>query len=83
MPLVHRARLLSAFGRRVRKLRQAKGITPSVFEAISGINPGNLAKYEKGEREPGLAIIMLIAWSLNVSHLTLLDFAFNLDAPVN
>lgn len=74
----HRTRLNSAFGRRLKKLRIRKGLTPTQFSRRCGIDPSNLRKYENGLREPGLAIIMVMAKSLETDHLDLLDFAFDL-----
>jgi transcriptional regulator with XRE-family HTH domain len=79
MKLTDRVRLLSAFGSRLRQLRLAKGITQPKFEALSGIDPGNLAKYEQGDREPGLAVIFIMAKALGVGHLELLDFDFKMN----
>lgn len=80
MHLRHRSELLIRFGRRVKKLRLEKGITPSKFEALSRIDVGNLAKYENGEREPGLVMIVMIARALEIDHLELLDFSFDYKA---
>jgi transcriptional regulator with XRE-family HTH domain len=79
MKLQHRARLLSAFGRRLEKLRIEKGLTPNQFALKSGIDVGNLAKYEQGDREPGIAVIMIMSKALEVDHLELLDFAFDFE----
>lgn len=78
MKFEHRARLYSTFGSRLRKLRIAKGMTPTQFNEKCGIDGSNLGKYESGEREPGLAIIMIMAKSLGISHRELLDFEFEL-----
>lgn len=53
-----------------------KGLTQKQVAAKSGIDLGNFGKYESGRREPGLAIIVLIAQGLAVHHRELLDFGF-------
>lgn len=78
MRLEHRARLYTAFGSRLKKLRLAKGLTPTQFSEQCGIDSSNLRKYENGAREPGLAIIIIMAKSLDVTHLDLLNFDFEL-----
>ena len=78
MKLEHRARLFTAFGGRLKKLRLAKGLTPTQFSEQCGIDSSNLVKYESGAREPGLAIIVIMAKSLGISHQELLDFDFEL-----
>lgn len=79
MKLQHRAQLLSTFGHRLQLLRLKKGLTPRQFEIRSGIDAGNLAKYELGTREPGLIVIMMMARALDISHRELLDFNFEFD----
>lgn len=78
MKLEHRARLFTAFGSRLKKLRLAQGLTPTQFSERCGIDSSNLAKYENGAREPGLAIIVIMAKSLGVTHQDLLNFDFDL-----
>src|SRR3954468_10246449 len=78
MKFEQRARLYTTFGSRLKKLRLGKGLTPTQFSERCGIDSSNLAKYENGGREPGLAILMIMAKSLGISHLELLDFEFEL-----
>lgn len=78
MKIEHRARLCSAFGNRLKVLRVEKGLTPTQFSIRCGIDSSNLRKYENGEREPGLAIIVIMAKSLGITHQDLLAFEFEL-----
>ncbi|MEJ0031044.1 MAG: helix-turn-helix transcriptional regulator [Bacteroidota bacterium] len=78
MKFEHRARLYSTFGSRLKKLRQTKGLTPTQFSEKCGIDSSNLSKYENGSREPGLAVIMIMAKSLGITHHELLGFDFEL-----
>jgi transcriptional regulator with XRE-family HTH domain len=78
MKFEHRARLYSTFGSRLKKLRVAKGLTPTQFSQKCGIDSSNLGKYENGDREPGLAIIIIMAKSLGITHQELINFEFEL-----
>jgi len=75
--LQDRAQLLFSFGQRLEYLRLKSGLTPSQFEARSGIDAGNLAKYEQGHREPGLLVIVMMARCLGVSLREFFDFEFD------
>jgi transcriptional regulator with XRE-family HTH domain len=66
-----RATIIETFGRALRNLRLAKGLTTREFETRSGIDTGNLSKYERGDREPGLLIIIMMAKALEVDCLEL------------
>jgi transcriptional regulator with XRE-family HTH domain len=77
MKLQDRAQLLFSFGRRLEQLRLANKLTPSQFEIRSGIDAGNLAKYEQGHREPGLFVIVMMARALDVSLKEFFDFDFD------
>jgi transcriptional regulator with XRE-family HTH domain len=79
--LHHRAQLLTTFGCRLQQLRKTKGISPNQFEAMSGIDAGNLAKYEQGFREPGIFIAGIMAKTLGVAPCELLDLPFDFDLP--
>jgi transcriptional regulator with XRE-family HTH domain len=79
MKLKNRADLTVKFGQRLRQFRLAAGLTPSEFEVRSRIDAGNLAKYEQGEREPGLAVIIIMAKGLGIKHTDLLDFPFDYE----
>lgn len=62
-----------SFGKRLRSLRRASGLTPSQFFRATGIDRETLRRYEEGELEPKLVAIMTMAKALKVSHLELLD----------
>lgn len=79
MKLQYRAQVLSTFGHRLRSLRLKKGLTLRQFEIRSGIDAGNLAKYEGGTREPGLIVILIMARALGMHYHELLDFKFDFD----
>lgn len=69
-----RKKLMVRFGNRVKKRRLALGLTPLQFYERSGIDGSNLSKYERGEREPGLVVMVLIAGALGWEVSKLVDF---------
>jgi transcriptional regulator with XRE-family HTH domain len=69
-------RLYSSFGARLKQIRLEKGIAPLQFYRKSGIDPVTLRKYEKGELEPKLSIIMIIAKAFKISHLEVMNISF-------
>ena len=76
---VKRNIIFSSFGKRLRALRIARGLTPARFSRVTGINAETLKKYEAGKLEPKLVAIMVMAKALDVSHLELLDIDTDLD----
>lgn len=81
MKLQHRSGLLMSFGTRLRTLRESKGFSPSQFCSRSGVDAGNLAKYESGIREPGLILMAIFAKTLGVElkELVALPLDFELE----
>ena len=59
--------LLLEFGKRLRKLRESKGMNGSEFAAHTGLSRGHLSELEHGKREPGLLILQTIAAGLEMS----------------
>lgn len=76
MGLQYRAALLECFGKRLKLLRNQKGLSRKKFQEITGIDSRNMSKYESGSREPGLIIMLIMAKGLGVSIRDLLDFKF-------
>ncbi|HZY79121.1 MAG TPA: helix-turn-helix transcriptional regulator [Cyclobacteriaceae bacterium] len=62
-----------SFGKKLRSLRLAKGFTPAEFSRAVDISKEMLGRYERGEVEPKLVVIMKMADALKVHHLELLD----------
>jgi len=56
-----------AFGARVRKLREAAGLTLEQFSQRSGVSRAMLSKVERGEKSPTIGIAAKIAHSLQTS----------------
>lgn len=66
------------FGRRIRQLRDAAGLTQGDLARASKLSKVYLGTLERGEKEPSLGSIMKLAAGLNVPAPELLRF----DAPV-
>jgi transcriptional regulator with XRE-family HTH domain len=58
---------LARFGRKVRKLRQAKGLSQEAFAAECGMDRTYMGGIERGERNVALRNIELIARTLGVT----------------
>lgn len=56
-----------AFGARVRKLRDAAGLTLEQFSQRSGVSRAMLSKVERGEKSPTIGVAARIAHSLQTS----------------
>lgn len=56
-----------AFGRRLRELRDAAGLTQAQLGEQAGMLPHALARLERGEREPGWGTVLKLAEALGVS----------------
>ena len=70
--------LKQLLGVQIKRFRLQKGLSPLQFYSLSGIDTGNLRKYESGARMPSLPTIMIIAKALEMSHLVLLDVEFKM-----
>jgi len=68
-----------SFGKRLRALRLAKGLTPARFHDATGIDAEMLREYETGKLAPKLEAIMVMAKALGVSHLELFDIDIDID----
>ena len=58
---------LARFGRKVRKLRQAKGLSQEAFAAECGMDRTYMGGIERGERNVALRNIELIARTLGIT----------------
>lgn len=68
---------MSEFSIRLRKLRQSRRPVRSmtVTSQLIGLSPSALRKYERGEREPGLEALILIAdyYGVSIDYLAGVD----------
>jgi len=55
-----------AFGKRLRELRQAKGLAQDQLAIKAGLNPSYVGFIERGERNPTLQTIWKLAQALRV-----------------
>ena len=66
--------VLVRFGRRVRALRKARGLSQEAFALKSGIDRSYMGSVERGERNVALINICKIADALGVSPAELMEF---------
>ncbi len=66
--------ILKKFGSRLKKLRCEKGLTQEQFAIKSGLHKNYIGMVERGERNPSLINIEIIAKSLDVSLSELMKF---------
>lgn len=62
-----------AFGARMRKLREARGISQDGLADAADIHPTAIGRLERGSREPRLTTILRISQGLEVAPGELLD----------
>ena len=62
------------FGRRVRELREAAGISQLDVAARAGVTGGYVSGIEHGQRNPTLDVVFAIASALRVPPAWLFDF---------
>lgn len=66
--------ILIQFGARLKQLRQEKGLTQEQFAQKCGLHKNYIGMIERGERNPSLINIDLIAKGLGISISDLMDF---------
>jgi len=59
-------RVKKRFGKRLRKLRKARGLTQAALASAAGLDPSYLGKIERGESNVALVNIHRIAEALEV-----------------
>jgi transcriptional regulator with XRE-family HTH domain len=57
----------TAFGRRLRELRERAGLTQSQLAERAGLHPQGVVKLERGEREPAWGTVVALCEALAVS----------------
>jgi transcriptional regulator with XRE-family HTH domain len=55
------------FGSRLRELREKAGLTQTQLADVAGVRRGAIARWERGDREPGWSNILALANALGVS----------------
>lgn len=66
--------ILICFGTRIKTLRQQKGLTQEQFALKSGLHKNYIGMIERGERNPSLINIEIIAKGLELSITELMKF---------
>lgn len=65
--------LAAAFGRRVREVRQAQGLTQEVLAEAAGLHPTFISNVERGYRTATVPTLLRLAKGLAVPPSTLVD----------
>jgi transcriptional regulator with XRE-family HTH domain len=73
-----RARLLRLMGENLRDLRERQGLTQEGLAEAAGIHRNEVGILERGECEPGLLMLLILAAALEVP---LSDLAGEVPAP--
>lgn len=66
--------ILNLFGQRVKELRTKKNLTQEQFALICGLHKNYIGMVERGERNPSLINIDVIAKGLEISISKLMNF---------
>jgi transcriptional regulator with XRE-family HTH domain len=66
--------ILKHFGSRLKQLRQEKGLTQEQFAKECGLHKNYIGMIERGERNPSLLNIEIIAKGLEISLSDLMKF---------
>lgn len=74
MGKTHKISILEKFGKHVRAMRTAKGISQEELAFRAGVHRTYLGGIERGERNPSLKNIAAIAEALQVPLAELFDF---------
>lgn len=73
---VERARLLLAFGEKLRAERERRNLSQEALAEIANIHRTQLGALELGRREPHLAMLLILADGLGISPIALLEGLF-------
>lgn len=73
---VERARLLSAFGAKLRAERDRRNVSQDTLADIANVHRTHLAALELGQRDPHLSMLLILADALEIPPETLLAGLF-------
>lgn len=68
------AKILSLFGKHIRKIRTAKGYSQEQLAGFAGLDRTYISGIERGQRNVSLMNLVKLAKALNVPAQQLLDF---------
>jgi transcriptional regulator with XRE-family HTH domain len=71
-----RARLLSAFGAKLRAERERRNVSLETLADIANVHRTHLGALERGRREPHLSMLLILADALEIPPETLLAGLF-------
>ncbi len=71
-----RARLLLAFGKKLRAERERRNLSQEGLAEIANVHRTHLGALEQGQRDPHLTMLLILADGLEVSLSTLLEGLF-------
>lgn len=71
--------ILKKFGAHLKKLKEARALSYRQLYANSGVNTGDIIKYEKGETAPDIITIKRLAVGLKIHPSELFNFEFGID----
>ncbi|RAJ20996.1 helix-turn-helix domain-containing protein [Pedobacter cryoconitis] len=71
--------ILKEFGKHLKGLREERKLSFREFSKLSGVNTGDIVKYENGESGPNILTLKKLAVGLKIHPTKLLDFNFNID----
>ncbi len=77
-PTAHRATLVAAWGRRIRRHRKSVGLSQARLAEVCGVAQGTISKIERGTLEPGFELQWKLAGALGRS----MDELFSYPAVV-
>lgn len=66
--------ILNKFGNRIKELRIEKDLTQEQFAELSGLHKNYIGMVERGERNPSLKNIEVIALAFNISISEMMKF---------
>lgn len=71
--------ILKEFGRNLKALREKRSLSFREFSRLSGVNTGDLVKYENGDSGPNLLTLKKLSVGLKIHPKELIDFDFKVD----
>ena len=71
-------KVLQSLGKRIKRLREERGLTQEAFEGVSGINARYLSALERGTKNATVDVLYRIAKGLNIQMFSL--FLFDAEA---
>jgi transcriptional regulator with XRE-family HTH domain len=71
--------ILKNFGRHLRSLKEKQKLSYREFYKRSGVNTGDIIKYENGDTSPSFITLTRLAIGLKIHPTELLDFNYGVD----